>query len=183
MQVLFVQGAGAGVHDGWDRPLVDSLERELGSPVHYPRMPHEADPRYATWTPAILRELGALGDGAILVGHSAGGTMLVHVLADHPPPFTPGALVLIAAPFIGDGGWPSEEIRPRADLAQRLAAVPVLLYHGAADATVPTAHVQLYARAIPHATVRVLPERDHQLNNDLGEVARDLRALAAAPAR
>jgi predicted alpha/beta hydrolase family esterase len=173
-QVLFVQGGGANVHDGWDHQLVASLEREMGYPVRYPRMPQEADPSYARWKPALLREVAALEDGAILVGHSVGGTMLIHTLADQPPGVKPGALVLISAPFIGEGGWPSDEIQPRT--AFRIAS-PVFLYHGNADDTVATAHVHLYARAIPHATVRVLAGRDHQLNNDLADVARDIRSL------
>lgn len=182
VQVLFVQGAGADAHDGWDRKLVESLGRGLGPDyrLRYPRMPEEDDPRYATWKPALLRELDSLDDGAILGGHSVGGTILIHVLAERPPSFKPGALILIAAPFIGDGGWPSDDIQPRTDFAERLpAACSVFLYHGTDDETVPTAHVHLYARAIPRAVVRVLAQRDHQLNNDLGEVARDLRSLSA----
>lgn len=182
MQVLFVQGAGANAHDGWDRKLVESLERGLGPDyrVRYPHMPKEEDPRYATWKSALVRELDSLDDGAILVGHSVGGTILLHVLAEQPPSFKPGALILIAAPFIGDEGWPSDDIKPRTDFAERLpAALSVFLYHGTDDDTVPTAHVHLHARAIPRAAVRVLAHRDHQLNNDLGEVARDIRSLSA----
>lgn len=50
-QVLFVQGGGKRVHDEWDNRLVESLERELGREyaVRYPRMPQEADPKYAQW--------------------------------------------------------------------------------------------------------------------------------------
>jgi predicted alpha/beta hydrolase family esterase len=173
-QVLFVQGGGANVHDGWDHELVASLERELGHAVRYPRMPQEADPAYVRWKPALLRDVATLEDGAILVGHSVGGTMLIHALAEQPPSVKPAALVLLSAPFIGDGGWPSDELQHRTAFA---FAFPVFLYHGTADETVPIAHVHLYARAIPHATVRVLAGRDHQLNNDLAEVARDLRAL------
>lgn len=172
MQVLFIQGAGAGTHDEWDAKLVASLERELGVAVRYPRMPDEDDPKFAAWKPALVRELDALDAGALLVGHSLGGMMLLHTLAEHS--FTPGAIALIAAPFIGDGGWPSDEITPR---AQFVVAAPVFLYHGTADDTVPVDHVQRYARAISHATVRVLERRDHQLNDDLREVARDLRAV------
>lgn len=183
MQVLFVQGGGANVHDGWDRKLVESLQRELGPDyrVRYPRMPKEEDPRYATWKPALVRELDSLDDGAILVGHSVGGTMLIHVLAEHPPRFKPRGLILIAAPFIGNGGWSSDEIQPRMDFAEHLpAALPVLLYHGTDDETVPTAHVHLYAHAIPHSAVRILEHRDHQLSNDLSEVARDIHSLSSA---
>ena len=55
--------------------------------------------------------------------------------------------------------------------------VPVHLFHGLDDDTAPPAHADLYARAIPHAAVHRLPGRDHQLNDDLREVAREIRAL------
>jgi predicted alpha/beta hydrolase family esterase len=179
-QVLFVQGAGEGVHDRWDRKLVASLERELGESyaVRYPRMPGEDDPRYAAWKAALLREFVSLEDGAILVGHSVGGTILIHMLAEQPliPRFA--GLFFIAAPFIGEGGWPSDDIADRKDFSERLPpGIPIYLYHGADDAEVPTAHLHLYAKAIPHAVVRTLERKDHQLDNDLSDVARDIRSV------
>ncbi|MBY5457864.1 alpha/beta fold hydrolase [Rhizobium leguminosarum] len=179
-QVLFIQGAGEGVHDRWDNKLVASLERELGEnyAVRYPHMPCEDNPRYAAWKATLVSEFAALEDGSILVGHSVGGTILTHVLAEQPPKVRPAGLFIIAAPFIGEGGWPSDDIDDGKDLSQRLPpGIPVHLYHGAADAEVPTAHVHLYAKAIPHAVVQTLEDRDHQLNNDLSEVARDIRSL------
>jgi predicted alpha/beta hydrolase family esterase len=178
--ILFIQGAGAGVHAEWDSKLVESLRRELGTryEIRYPRMPNEADPTLAAWRPVLVRELASLQRGDVVVGHSVGGSMLVEVLAESPPTAALDAIVLIAAPFIGDPGWESEEIEPRSDLAERLpAGVPVFLYHGTDDDDVPVAHVQLYADALPRAHVRRLPGRDHQLNNDLSEVARDIREL------
>jgi hypothetical protein len=38
-------------------------------------------------------------------------------------------------------------------------------------------HVDLYAKAIPQARVRRLKSRDHQLNNDLSEIAEDIRRM------
>ena len=179
--VLFVQGGGPGVHAEWDLHLVASLRRHLGPAydVRYPRMPDEAQPRVRAWRPVLERELAALRPGAVAVGHSVGGTVLLHVLADATPAPALGAVVLIAAPYIGEGGWESEEITARADLAERLpAGAPVFLYHGEADAEVPVAHVERYAAAIPDARVRRLAGRDHQLNDDLSDVARDIRALS-----
>ncbi|HET9834362.1 MAG TPA: hypothetical protein VFP91_21715 [Vicinamibacterales bacterium] len=45
-QMLFVQDGGKRVHDEWDNRIVESLERELGREyaMHFPRMPHEANP-------------------------------------------------------------------------------------------------------------------------------------------
>jgi predicted alpha/beta hydrolase family esterase len=178
--VLFVQGAGEGVHAAWDSHLVASLRAELGPQydVRYPRMPNEADPTVATWGPVIERQLAALSPGAVVVGHSVGGTMLVQVLAHAARVPDLGAVALIAAPFIGPGGWPSDEVEPTADLTARLpATVPVFVYHGEDDAVVPVAHAARYAEALPRARVRRLAGRDHQLNGQLGEVAHDIRML------
>ena len=87
--------------------------------------------------------------------------------------------MLIAAPFVGEGGWPSEDIQLPLDLGARLPhGVPVFLFHGLDDKTAPPSHAELYARAMPDARVSRLPGRDHQLNNDLSEVAADIRELA-----
>jgi predicted alpha/beta hydrolase family esterase len=179
-EILFVQGAGRDVHEEWDNRLVESLGRELGPhyEIRYPRMPNEADPKLATWQPALEKEFASLRNGAIVAGHSVGGTILINVLAESAPAATLAAIILIAAPFLGRKGWSSNEVEPRTDLAERLPAdVPLFLYHGENDDTVPVAHVDLYAEAIPRAQVRRLAGRDHQLNNDLSEVAHDIRRL------
>ena len=179
-QVLFIQGGGEGTHDEWDNKLVESLGRKLGPDyeIGYPRMPNEADPNYVRWKTALKREFATLGDGAILMGHSIGGTILIQVLAKEPPAWMPGGIFLIAAPFVGKGGWASEDIKPISELGTRLPPqVPVHLYHGSADETAPFEHVRLYEQAIPQAVVRRLAGRDHQLNNDLTEVAADILGL------
>ena len=179
-EVLFVQGAGRGAHDEWDNNLVDSLRRELGAryEIRYPRLPNEADSTLADWQPALENEFVALRNDAIVAGHSVGGTILINVITRLAPAAAIAAIVLIAASFIGDGGWPSEDIAPLTYLAERLPAnVPVFLYHEEDDETVPTARVDLYAKFIPHAQVRRLAGRDHQLNGDLSEVARDILGI------
>jgi predicted alpha/beta hydrolase family esterase len=183
-QVLFIQGGGARVHDAWDDKLVDSLKRELGPAyeVRYPRMPNEGDPNYAAWKPAIGREIAELHDGAVLVGHSIGATMLIHALAEQPPKQRMGAIILVSTPFVGEGGWPSDEIAPKTDLGVRLPdGVPVHLFYGTEDETAPPNHAELYAKAIPQSLVHRLRSRDHQLNNDLSEVAELVRSVQRPP--
>jgi predicted alpha/beta hydrolase family esterase len=179
-ELLFIQGGGAGVHDEWDNKLVESLRRELGPnyEIRYPRMPNEGDPNYAEWKATLEKEFAALDSGAILVGHSLGGTILVNVLAEQSLEMKWGAIFLISAPFVGEGGWPAGDLKPPSDLGGRLPkGVPVHLYYGLDDETVPPSHGELYARAIPEASVHRLPERDHQLNSDLREVAAVIRSL------
>jgi predicted alpha/beta hydrolase family esterase len=179
-QVLFIQGGGTRVHDEWDNQLVDSLRQELGPDydVRYPRMPMEADPSYTMWKAALAEEIAGLDDGAILIGHSVGGTILINALAETPPNRKLAGIFLIAAPFVGPGGWPSEDIKPSANLGARLPPkTPIYLYHGSMDDTAPFAHVDLYERAIPGAIVHRLRGRNHQLNDDLAEVAAGVRGL------
>ncbi len=180
-QVLFIQGAGEGTYDHWDNRLVESLREKLGPDyqVHYPRMPDESDPDYPTWRNVIAQELARLGDGVILVGHSAGGTILVNALVSASPPQPVAALMLLAAPYCGAGGWPSDELGPQDKLgAELLDGMPVYLYQGTNDDSVPFAHMQLYAKAIPQAVIRSLENRDHQFDNDMSEVAKDIRSLS-----
>jgi pimeloyl-ACP methyl ester carboxylesterase len=182
-QILFIQGGGEGTHDEWDDKLVESLTRELadGFDVRYPRMPRENDPSYKRWGPVIRHELAALGDDAVVVGHSVGGTLLIQALVQQPPEPRLGTIVLLAAPFLGDGGWPNDDFEMPIDLGDRLpAGVPVHLFHGLDDDDVPPGHADLYARAIPQAQVHRLPGRDHQLGNDLAEVADVIRTAEPA---
>ena len=184
--VLFIQGGGKGTHDAWDDKLVASLKKALGSgySVHYPRMPEEDRPDAAAWKKEIARALSKLGDGVILVGHSVGGAILVDHLADGDPGARPAAVFLIATPFIGDGGWPSGDLRPAREAAAKLpAALSLHFYQGDADDTVPSSHLGMFAKALPRAVVRRLKGRDHQLNDDLTEVADDIKRASAPPPR
>ncbi len=183
-QILFIQGGGAGAHDEWDVKLVESLRRELGGgyEVRYPRMPDEDDPSYARWSAAIRREMTDLDDGAVVAGHSVGATILVNALAEQPPEKGLGAIVLIAAPFVGQGGWPGGEFELPRDLGARLPpGLRVEVFHGLRDETAPPSHAGLYALAIPQAQVHRLPGRDHQLNNNLSEVAEAVRINRPRP--
>lgn len=178
--ILFIQGGGSETHDHWDNILVESLKLSLGQRywIHYPRMPNEDEPSYAPWKSAIAENIDKLGDGLILVGHSIGAMILVNALASGPPNYSLNGLFLIATPFIGEGGWTSKEIAVRKNLGARLPSdMPIFLYHGDADDTAPIDHADLYAQAIPQAKVRRLKGRNHQLNNDMREIAHDILSL------
>jgi pimeloyl-ACP methyl ester carboxylesterase len=183
-QILFIQGGGAGAHDEWDDKLVDSLQRALGGEyeVRYPRMPDEGDPSYPRWSTAIRREMAALDDGAVMAGHSVGAAILLGTLAERPPEKGLAAIMLMAAPYVGKGGWPSDEFELTGDLGAKLPpGARVDVFHGLSDETAPPSHADLYALAIPQAQVHMLPGRDHQLNYDLTEVAEAIRAGRPRP--
>lgn len=167
MNVLFLQGGGAGAYDE-DTRLAASLQKALGSSytVHYPRMPNEDAPEYASWGPKIAEELAALDGAVMLVGHSAGAALLFQYVAEVKPDVA--GLFLLAPPY-----WDAvDELIP--NLPRKL---PLLLYSSRDDEVVPFAHTERYAAELPGATVRVFDSGGHQFGDDLAEVARDIRTL------
>jgi len=180
-QVLFVHGGGDGAYEA-DSKLVTSLRSKLGADhvVRYPMMPNEADPDYETWKNVITGELANMGSGSILVGHSIGASVAIRVVVDGGIEQPLAGVFLLAAPFWHDHDfWHWKEVELPTNAAERIPnGTPVFLYHGRQDGSVPFSHVEMYARALPQATVRHLDGRNHQLNDDLTEVAQDIRLLS-----
>jgi predicted alpha/beta hydrolase family esterase len=179
-QVLFIHGGGGGAFEA-DAALAASLRDKLGASwvVSYPQMPDEGEPDYAVWRRIIREQVERMGEGAVLVGHSIGGSVIARVMtADDPPPVA--GVFMACAPFWHDDEfWRWEKAALPADAAERYPAdVPLYLYHSEDDEFVPFAHLEMYAKALPRAVVRRLKGRNHQLNEDMGEVAEDIRRLA-----
>ena len=153
MDVLLVQGGGAGAYDE-DAELVVSLRRALGSSytVHYPRMPDENAPDYAAWKARLL-EVSAF-DGEVLVGHSVGASVLLLAVAEEKPEVA--GLFLLAPPYWGEAGWEIDGLAPPETFTSSLPPhLPLFLYGCRDDEVVPSAHTGRYAAALPGATVRV----------------------------
>jgi uncharacterized protein len=179
-QLLFIQGGGEGAYVE-DAKLVDSLRDALGADynVIYPPMPHEEAPDYEAWKGQIAAELAGLSDDVILVGHSLGGSFLVKYLAEETLKQTVAGLFLIAPPYWGAEDWEVEAYAPREGFASKLAHIPhIAFYHSREDEWVPFAHQALYAQKLPQAKTHEFDGRGHQLNDDLSEVAHDIKSLA-----
>ena len=181
--VLFIHGAGEGALKE-DEKLVASLRDSLGLPyeVYYPAMKNEDDPNYEIWVGQIKEELVTLNDAVVLVGHSVGASILLKFLSETEIKKNVLGIFLIATPFWGgDKGWKYDGyeklVLPSEDSSKLPEDVPVFLYHSRDDEVVPFAHLALYAERFPKATIRELDGRGHQLNNDLSEVANDIKQL------
>ena len=104
--------------------------------------------------------------------------MVINVLAEHTIESKLAGVFLISAPFIGDGGWPSDEFEAHKNLGAKLPKdVSIHIYHGLNDEEVPPKHADLYESWIPQAKIHRIANRDHQFNNDLKEVAEAIRSL------
>lgn len=169
--VLFIQGAGRGAYEE-DGKLVEYLQDMLGSEydVRYPRMPNEDEPEYDRWKIQIEKDLSMLKGETILVGHSAGGSVLLRYLSEEWMRNTITGLFLIAPPY--------DESVLQEDASSKLHQIPsIFFYHSRDDEIVPFSHLIHYAEKLPKATIRKFNGRGHQFDNDLSEVVKDIEAL------
>lgn len=178
--VVFFHGAGEGAYD-IDAEMAADLRARLGDgyTVVVPRLPEETDADDRAWLGAIERAITDAAPPVVLVGHSAGGYMLLtHLTTAHSVPPV-AAICVIAAPFpAGDPDWTFDGFDLPEGFGDRLPdGAPVFLYASEDDEIVPVAHRDLYGRAIASAASRTTTG-GHQLGNDLSAVADDIRAIA-----
>jgi uncharacterized protein len=178
--VLFIHGAGTGAYEE-DKKLAASLTKSLGTgyEVHFPAMEDEENAPYKQWTQQIEKELAAMQGSVILVGHSVGASVIIKWISETDVRTPIAGVFLTATPFWGGNGWRYEgyqELALSEGFADKLPkGLPTFLYHCRDDETVPFDHLALYAQVLPQATIRELDVGGHQLNNDLSEVARDIK--------
>jgi len=145
--------------------------------VRYPQMPAEEEPNYAAWAAKLSEELATADSTFMLVGHSLGASLVLRYLALNTVEPKPVGVFLAAAPFIGKRGWSGADFELPTQAGAKLQGTRMFFYQGGADEVVPVAHMSLYEQAFPHATVRLLPARNHQLDDDLSAIAADIRRL------
>lgn len=182
------------VHGGFWRPAYDRVHtrnmaaalRDAGWPVaalEYRRVPRVPDATTEDVRSALRRipeelaggEFGLGRRGTALIGHSAGGHLVLWAAGAAPPERLVGTVALapvadlVAADAAGLGGGAVRAFlggapgaRPDLDPVRvAVPATPVTLVHGVEDATVPVAQSRGYAAA--HASVRLVavPEAGH----------------------
>jgi predicted alpha/beta hydrolase family esterase len=180
--VLFIHGAGEGAYKE-DALLTKNLQKELGSDydVRYPAMPDEANAPYDLWKQKIEKEITVMRKPVVLVGHSVGASHLAKILTEIGMTTSIIGIFLLDAPFWGDEGWLYEgykDLELPKDVASKFPKdASVFLYHTRDDEIVPFSHLALYAKLLPRAIIREIDKGGHQLNNDLSQVAKDIKLL------
>lgn len=177
--VLFLHGGASEEDFAADAKLVDSLTQSLGESyeVHYPFLPEEPAPDMGR-KKQIEKEIHSIEASLILVAHSFGASMLLKYLSEKDNTKKIAGIFLIATPhWHGDEDWKQPFILKK-NFAEKIPAnVPVFLYHAEDDEEVPVDQMDFYRRSLPNATVRLIKNGGHQLNNDLSVVARDIQSL------
>ena len=179
--VLFIHSAGPqGRHQG-SNDFIALLKKSLGPgyELKHPKMPHPERPDYEPWKAKVAKEIAKLDDGAILIGHSLGGSVLLKYLseADHGKTFS--GLFLVAAPYWGLKGWEYDAFFLKRGFPRKLTGVgPVFLYHTLDDEIVSQDHIVRYAKSMPKAKVRKVKGYGHAFNKEeCPELIRDIGSL------
>ncbi len=179
--VLFIHGAGNKRHSDGSGNLIAYLQEKLGSDyeVLSPDMPDPDHPQYEAWRTQIEKELAALSDDAMLIGHSVGGSVLLKCLASGAYQKHIAGLFLVAAPYWGkDEDWQIDEYILPEDFASKLPQIAqIFLYHSRNDGEVPFAHLGHYQEKLPQATARLIAGNTHSFTGGLPELVDDMKHL------
>ena len=156
-----------------------STARNSNEARHNKELYEEISSEYQSYKTKIDEELKKINAKVIFVGHSLGSCFLLKYLSEEKVDKDIVAMFFIAIPFWGgDHGWQYEGFTLDIEFASKLPAnIPIFFYHSTDDEVVPFSHLALYAEKLPHATIRKIIGRGHQLKNDLSEVVHDIKAL------
>lgn len=179
--VLFVHSGGSqGPHEG-SSDLVNHLRRGLREDhvVLYPKMPDPDNPDYELWKLTLDRELSALEDEIILVGHSLGASVLLKYLSEEPCKKSIAGLFLVAPVYFGKKDWRVSEYALKRGFETELLTISrIFLYHSRNDTVVPFAHLVQFADKLPNSICRAFEDRGHLFTMGLPELVDDIKNLS-----
>lgn len=172
---------GEECQEKWTSTLVEDLGEDIE--VFTPSMPNKQNAKYEEWKIWFERYFEYLHDGAILLGWSQGGIFLVKYLIENKLPFTPKALVLVAAPFEADtfgddaedGGDFVFDTSQLGVLANKTEKVVIM--HSKDDFVVPYEHALKYKEALPKAELVTFTDKNHFLVPEFPELVELIKGL------
>lgn len=181
-QILFIHSAGKqgpDPHDG-SAEFLKFIKESIGNDyeLRHPLMPNPQAPSYNLWRDKFAEEFNRLEDGAILIGHSLGGSVILKYLSDQKIVKSLAGVFIVAAPFwSADKDWQVSEYNLRENFESYLPHTKYFFYQTKDDEVTPRAHFEKYSKAMPQATARLIESGGHQVKNGLPELVKDVKAL------
>lgn len=179
--ILFIHSGGSqGPHEG-SSDLVHHLRKGLHEDhvVLYPKMPEPENPDYELWKLTLDRELSALEDEIILVGHSLGASVLLKYLSEEPCDKSIAGLFLVAPVYFGKKDWRVEEYSLKRGFETALLGISrIYVYHSRNDTVVPFNHLVQFADKLPNSVCRAFEDRGHLFTRGLPELVEDIKNLS-----
>lgn len=163
---------------GWKKTL--SLLLGENFEVLTPRMPNEANAKYAEWKIWFDKIVPFIMDGVILIGHSLGGMFLARYLAENRLPKKIKATMIVASPHTENMDRSLADFVIPKDLKLfEEQGGEIFLYYSNDDPLVSEAlkHLENYKKSLPKSHVRVFTDRGHFSGEEFPEILADIRKL------
>ena len=97
-QILIFHGYKAHGDSVWIPWLAQNLE-QAGHKVLHPTLPNPAEPNLQDWKNAAQQSIASTQGPLVLIGHSLGGTLLLHLLEEDQPWFSRlSRVILLGSP-------------------------------------------------------------------------------------
>ncbi|WP_033070373.1 alpha/beta fold hydrolase [Thalassospira australica] len=184
--LIFIHSAGRQGGDNGSTRLLQRLDAALSDRfcIIAPEMPDPERPDIDAWLSRIENTLLQASDGAVLVGHSLGGSTILQYLAGNPDIWRVNnrlsAVFVVAAPFWGLKDWEIDEFVLSANEVAVLSDCKTLCFcHGRDDEIVDFTHCQTYMRHFPHAHQITLDGTGHlMLGGDIAKLVDEIRIYA-----
>ncbi len=162
-------------YSGWRLNIAKNLGAHFQ--VLSPRMPNQADAKYAEWKIWFERMMPYIHQHVILVGHSLGGVFLAKYLASTSLNKKILAVILVATPHNQTADV--ADFRLPTSLSKFSRQVDkIYLFHSPDDRLVPISEVSMYARALPSAKKIIIQHRGHFTQSRFPEIVRLIKQLS-----
>ena len=178
--VLFVHSSGPQGPGEGSEPLAGRLREALGpsQELHFPIMPDPDEPHYEPWSERLGALLAEIGDPVVVAGHSLGGSVFLKHLAETGRIEGIAGLVSMATPLWGESDWEAEWALPQGWPDAETELPRTHLFHSRDDEEIPFAHLDLYAKRLPEATIHPLDGCGHLYDRgDLSEIVTVISSL------
>jgi hypothetical protein len=157
----------------------NNLEKELGDnfEVLAPRMPNKTNACYGEWKIWFERIIPFLNNNVVFVGHSLGGIFLAKYLSENSFPKKIRAVLLVAAPFGGEGESLADFVLPFSLEKLSLQSGSVYLLHSTDDQVVPFDQFYKYKKNLPDAETLIFADKGHFNQESFPEIVELIRNL------
>lgn len=179
-QILFIHSAGPQGSGEGSSGLIEYLSNALRDDyvIQHPVMPEPENPRYEGWKKKLKEELEIMEGDLILIGHSLGASVILKFLSEEKYSNHIEALFLVSTPFWKKKDSQIEEFVLQKNFELKLKdLLPIYFYHSKEDEWVPFSHLDIYSKALPQATIRVLEGHEHEFASGLPRLVEDIKQL------
>ncbi|MFN3188148.1 MAG: alpha/beta hydrolase [Candidatus Paceibacteria bacterium] len=140
------------------------------------QMPNKLNAKYIAWSIWFEKLLPFIRDGAVLIGHSLGGSFLLRYLSEHALPVSIRHLHLVA-PAIDDLDCPglgqfSTDLKTWSGFKSDIKELH--LWHSEDDAIVPIHHSERFLEVCPSATFHRFTDRFHFIGDSFPELLAEI---------